>query len=80
MLAGTEREIEMDRETIKKEFGDIVNKHGFDNLSGTPDHILAEFLLNNLEIFCHAIKRREPVERAQATEIVGLKSESIETK
>lgn len=44
--------------TFEKELEHLINKHSMENGSDTPDFILAEYLVNQLEVFNRTIKRR----------------------
>lgn len=41
----------IDYEKIEEEFRQIINKHSIENVSNTPDFILAKYLMNCLKIF-----------------------------
>lgn len=52
---------------VEEEIRQVLNRHSVENQSGTPDYILAEYLLNCLKNFNEAVAkraewRREPVE------------------
>lgn len=44
---------------LKQEIADVLNKYSAENASGTPDHILAEYLLNCLDAFSVATRARD---------------------
>jgi len=44
---------------FRKELEQIINKHSYENMSGTPDFILAHYLHDCLTAFDSAVIRRE---------------------
>jgi len=44
---------------LRRELTDLLNAHGADSRSGTPDFVLAEYLLNCLKSFDMAVIRRD---------------------
>lgn len=44
---------------FRTELTDLLNKHNMDVVTGTPDFILAELLLDTLMFFGNAVKNRE---------------------
>ena len=44
-------ESNMDDENLKQELSKIMNTHGIDNECSTPDHILAEYLIDCLKSY-----------------------------
>ena len=46
---------------FRKELQDLINKHSIENGSNTPDFILADYLVECLQVFENTIKRREQV-------------------
>lgn len=49
----------MNAEALKKELEILLNKHSAENNSGTPDFILANYLLNCLVAYDVAVEARE---------------------
>lgn len=45
--------------TFKKELESLINRHGRENVSNTPDFILAQYLLDCLENFNRTSLARE---------------------
>lgn len=45
--------------SLEKDIASVLNKHGIDNLCGTPDFILGEMLVNHLETFAFALLMRQ---------------------
>jgi len=45
--------------TFEKELEHLINKNSLENESGTPDFILAQFLINCLNTYNLAVMRRE---------------------
>ena len=45
--------------TFQHELEQLINKHSLENESGSPDFILAEYLLDALDAYNDAIKKRE---------------------
>ncbi len=45
-------------DTFGKELAQLINKHSLENLSNTPDFILAKFMSNCLDSFNLATKER----------------------
>lgn len=39
------------REKVVREFAEVINKNSLENDSNTPDFILAEYLVHQLEVF-----------------------------
>jgi hypothetical protein len=50
-------------EKIKREIAEVINKNSLENGSNTADNILAEYLLNCLDAFNRAIKKRKEIEK-----------------
>lgn len=44
---------------FRKELEHLINKYSIENGSNTPDFILADYLVECLQVFENAIKRRE---------------------
>ena len=44
---------------FEKELEALINKHSKENVSNTPDFILASYLRNCLDVFNIAVKERE---------------------
>ncbi len=44
--------------TLKDELKSLVNRHSRENVSGTPDYLLAQFLIQSLEAFEEATRGR----------------------
>ena len=44
---------------FRKELEELVNKHSQENLSNTPDWILAQYILKSLDAFNQATNQRE---------------------
>ena len=44
---------------FEKELRGLINKHCLENTSNSPDYILAEFVLDSLDAFDTATKRRD---------------------
>jgi len=51
-----------EKETIRKKLKDLINFHGLENVSGTKDIILADYLLNCLAAFNQAALQRKMIE------------------
>jgi len=49
----------LDKTEFIKELEQVINKHSRENISNTPDFILAEFMKRCLEAGEYLIKRRE---------------------
>ena len=47
------------REDLVKDFADIINKSNRESASDTPDFILAEYLVEALEVFENGVRTRE---------------------
>ncbi len=47
------------KEALAKELSDVVNKHGVDNYSGTPDWVLANMLVDFLESYGTWVRVRD---------------------
>lgn len=47
------------REKIQRNFAWVINKLSLENRSNTPDYILADFLIDCLEAFERAARRRD---------------------
>lgn len=45
-------------EAFKKELGELINKYSLENLSDTPDYILADYLIDCLNTFGRTIDAR----------------------
>lgn len=45
--------------TLEEELGMILNRHSAENRSGTPDFVLAQYLLNCLHAYDQAVVDRE---------------------
>ena len=45
--------------TFEKELESLINKYSLENLSDTPDFILAEYIQNSLIAFNKAVNHRE---------------------
>jgi hypothetical protein len=45
--------------TFSKELENLINKHGKENRSNTPDFLLAEFLENCLQVYNHIVTKRD---------------------
>ena len=45
--------------TFQKELEQLINKHSLENESDSPDFILAEYLLDALDAYNDAVKKRE---------------------
>lgn len=69
-------------EAIKRDFRDIINKHSRENLSNTPDFLLAEFLLNCLKNYEMTAKAKEAnrLNEDPFNRVFGLKGYQPETK
>ena len=44
---------------LERDFSDVINKHCLENLSNTPDFILARFLISSIINFSTTSKSRE---------------------
>lgn len=44
--------------SLTKDLAELLNKHSVENASGTPDYILAHFLLGTLDVFQETIEQR----------------------
>jgi len=51
-----------EKEKIRKKLKDLINFHGLENVSGTKDIILADYLLNCLAAFNQAALQRKMIE------------------
>lgn len=49
----------MDKESFTRELAALLNKHSVENISNTPDFILADYLVGCLNAFNKASVRRE---------------------
>lgn len=47
-----------DKSLFQRQIEELINKHSLENMSDTPDFILAEYLLNCLDNFNTAVKAR----------------------
>lgn len=45
--------------TFQKELQELINKHCLENESDSPDFILAEYMLDTLDAYTDAVKKRE---------------------
>lgn len=45
--------------TFEEELRALINKYGKENTADTPDHILAKYLCNTLDIFNVTVNRRD---------------------
>lgn len=45
--------------TFRQELEELVNRHSMEQYSNTPDFVLAEYLLRQLEVFDLAVRERE---------------------
>jgi len=45
--------------TLRREIEEAINRHGRENRSGTPDFILASYLMDCLQIFERATNARD---------------------
>jgi hypothetical protein len=45
--------------SFEKELASLINKFGLDNLSNTPDYILADYLMDCFEIFHNTMNERD---------------------
>ncbi len=43
---------------FRKELTDLLNIHGIDNLSNTPDFVLADYLIGCIQVFNDTVKTR----------------------
>ena len=48
----------MNTELFKKELENLINKHSMENGSDTPDFILSDYLMDALEAYGRAVRRR----------------------
>lgn len=60
--------------TFVQEIQEVINRHSKENVSDTPDFILAEYLHNCLQAFEIATKKREEWYGRKRNSIVTLKS------
>ncbi len=44
---------------FRKDLASLINLHSLENLSNTPDFILADHLINSLKAFCQSVNRRQ---------------------
>lgn len=49
----------MKREDFVKELAQLINKNSLENVSNTPDFIIAEYLTKCLESFNQVVKMRD---------------------
>ena len=49
----------MNTEIFKKELQNLINRHSMENNSDTPDFILSDYLMDALESYDRAIRRRD---------------------
>lgn len=64
---------------FEKELETLINRYSKENVSNTPDFILARYLKNCLDVFNIAVKEREKwygKEEKVIPEVVNLKSTS----
>ena len=47
------------QDKFRKDIEQVINKHSIENNSNTPDFILAKYLIDCLQTFDEATKRRE---------------------
>lgn len=66
--------------SLRKEIENTINKHSAENGSDTPDFILAEFLLDCLKAFDHAVNAREIWYGRQPKAVVGGTGEDPEVE
>lgn len=60
--------------TFKSELTTLINKHSLENITNTPDYILADYLLNCLEAFYDAIHARNQWHSADSNNNVELRN------
>jgi len=66
-----------------EEIRKVLNRYSMENLSDTPDFILAAYLLDCLQAFCKATQRREtwygrePASRAGETGIGSMEADRL---
>lgn len=65
------------REEFRKELGAIINRYSQENGSDTPDFILADYLLNCLDAWNAAVKRRTKWYTPAAQQRIDPRSKSV---
>ena len=60
-----------DREELKRDIASVLNRHSAENPSGTPDFILAEYLVTQLENFEATVATRADW-RGESVELPAL--------
>ncbi|ASR84623.1 hypothetical protein PQB76_gp043 [Arthrobacter phage Cheesy] len=65
------------RELLRKDLCKVLNAHSAENVSGTPDFILADFLISQLEAYNHAVGERANW-RGESTELPALQNHTPE--
>ena len=48
-----------EREALERDLAEVLNRHGVENFSNTPDFLLAEYLVDCADAFAVASRRRE---------------------
>lgn len=75
-----------DREKLVSELRGVINRFSIENLSDTPDYILAEMLVSQLEFHSETVRQRDewfgfkPWERLQELPVVTHGSPGRDTE
>ena len=63
---------------FKKELELLINKYSIENESDTPDWIIAEYMMNSLQIFNNTINQREKwYDRSNINKIIVDKGDNL---